>query len=155
MTQVWCKNASLSRWGDVDSRMKVSKLELNCRTVFRKRNCTEKVANYKNRLKATVILVRRKMLNLNANQPDYSLLRNFDSTRQKRRLEMAKTADGDRVKVDYYWDFVEKSSAFISSLKPSYSVDKLGKWLSWSCDFVIWKLLLHANRPVNNLPVYE
>ena len=30
---------------------------------------------------------------------------------------MAKTADGDRVKVDYYWDFVEKSSAFISSLK--------------------------------------
>ena len=99
MTQVWCKNASLSRWGDVDSRMKVSKLELNCRTVFRKRNCTEKVANYKNRLKATVILVRRKMLNLNANQPDYSLLRNFNGTRQKRRLEMAKTADGDRSKL--------------------------------------------------------
>ena len=68
------------------------------------------------------------MLNLNANQPDYSLLRNFDSTRQKRRLERAKTADGDRVKVDYnyYWDFVEKSSAFISSLKLIYIVNKLG-----------------------------
>ena len=45
---------------------------------------------------------------------------------------MAKTADGDRVKVDYnyYWDFVEKSSAFISSLKLIYIVNKLGKWLS-------------------------
>ena len=45
MTQVWYKNASLSRLGDVDSRMKVSKLELNCRTkqiVARKRDCTEK-----------------------------------------------------------------------------------------------------------------
>ena len=39
---------------------------------------------------------------------------------------MAKTADGDRVKVDYYWDFVEKSSAFISSLKLIYIVNKLG-----------------------------
>ena len=43
---------------------------------------------------------------------------------------MAKTADGDRVKVDYYWDFVEKSSAFVSSLKLIYNVNKLGKWLS-------------------------
>ena len=34
------------------------------------------------------------------------------------------------VKVDYYWDFVEKSSAFISSLKLIYNVNKLGKWLS-------------------------
>ena len=43
---------------------------------------------------------------------------------------MAKTADGDRSKLIYYWDFFEKSSAFISSFKLIYNVNKLGKWQS-------------------------
>ena len=54
---------------------------------------------------------------------------------------MAKTAD-----FVFDFDFVEKGSAFILSLKLIYNVNKLGKWLSGSCDqSVIWKLLLRAN----------
>ena len=92
-------NASLSRLGDVDSRMNVSKLELNCRTkqiMVRKRDCIAKTSQLQEPVKSYRDLSWAKDVEFEClNQPDYSPLRNFNSTRQKRRLEMAKTAHGD------------------------------------------------------------